>query len=170
MESLKIILLSVAAAVAYGVIHDQVTTRVCVEYFTIGHPPVFPTTDPTLLGIGWGVIATWWVGLMLGVPLAVVARWGTRPRRSAGSLVRPSAILLLVMAVAALSAGVTGWLLARRGTLHLVGPVARQLAPDRHVAYLADLWAHNASYLVGFLGGIVLIVAVGVSRGPEKSA
>src|SRR5438105_3328307 len=40
MESAKILLLSVATAVAYGIVQDQVTARVCVEYFTIGHPPV----------------------------------------------------------------------------------------------------------------------------------
>jgi len=30
-EMLKIIALAVAAAVAYGIIHDQVTARVCFE-------------------------------------------------------------------------------------------------------------------------------------------
>jgi hypothetical protein len=28
---------------------------VCVEYFTIGHQPIFHTDDPTLLAFGWGV-------------------------------------------------------------------------------------------------------------------
>jgi hypothetical protein len=67
----SIILLCIVAAVIYGVVHDQITARICVEYFTIGHPPVFGTDDPTLLGLGWGVIATWWVGLILGFPLAL---------------------------------------------------------------------------------------------------
>src|SRR5262249_24259868 len=89
MQSLAIVLTCVLAAVAYGIAHDQVTARVCVEYFTVGHPPVFATDDPTWLGIGWGVIATWWVGLLLGVPLAVVARVRSRPKRLGGSLVRP---------------------------------------------------------------------------------
>jgi hypothetical protein len=59
IESLKIILLCIVAAIVYGILHDQVTARVCVEYFTIGHPPIFHTDDPTLLALGWGVIATW---------------------------------------------------------------------------------------------------------------
>jgi hypothetical protein len=86
MQSLAIIGLSIAAAIVYGILHDQVTARVCVEYFTIGHPPVFPTADPTLLGLGWGALATWWVGLLLGVLLAVVSRGGSRPKRNAVSL------------------------------------------------------------------------------------
>src|SRR5881275_3656828 len=81
MESAKILILSVAAAIAYGIVHDQVTAHLCVEYFTIGHPPVFGTTSPVLLAVGWGIIATWWVGLLLGVVLAVAAQAGSRPRR-----------------------------------------------------------------------------------------
>lgn len=164
MQSLGIILMSIVAAAMYGIAHDQVTARVCVEYFTIGHPPVFGTDDPTLLGVGWGIIATWWVGLLLGVPLAIAARAGSRPKRSAGSLVRPVARLLVVMAVCALAAGITGWLLARSGAVFLVGPMAQEVPPDRHVPFLADLWAHSASYLVGLVGGIVLITLVWRSR------
>ena len=169
MQLLKIVLMSVAAAVFYGIAHDQITARVCVEYFTIGHPPIFETQDPTLLGFGWGVIATWWVGLLLGVPLAAAARAGRRPKRSAESLARPIACLLAVMAVSALLAGVTGWLLARSGTVFLVGPITRKLPSDRHVPFLADLWAHSASYLVGLIGGIVVLIRVFRSRGRASS-
>src|SRR5262249_32121548 len=50
VEYIKITALCVAATVLYGICHDQVTARVCVEYFTVGHPPVFGgLTDPTLL-------------------------------------------------------------------------------------------------------------------------
>ena len=165
MQTLGIVLMCVVAAVCYGIVHDQVTARVCVEYFTVGHPPVFGTDDPTLLGIGWGIMATWWVGLTLGVPLAIVARAGSRPKRSVGSLIRPVAYLLGVMAVSAFVAGVVGWLLASREVVFLVGPIARELPIDRHVPFLADLWAHSASYLVGLVGGIVVMVLVWRSRG-----
>ncbi len=164
MQSLKIVLIGVAAAVSYGVVHDQVTARVCVEYFTVGHPPVFGTNDPTLLGLGWGVIATWWVGLLLGLPLAIAARAGSQPKRSAGSLVGPVAWLMGVTATCALAAGIAGWLLARSGAVFLVGPIAARLPAERHVPFLADLWAHSASYLVGISGGIVLLVSVRRSR------
>ena len=52
MQWITIVLLSVLTCVTYGVVHDQITARICVEYFTIGHPPVFATDDPTLLGLG----------------------------------------------------------------------------------------------------------------------
>ena len=48
MRSAAILLLSEFAAIGYGIVHDQITARVCVEYFSIGHPPIFPTDDPTI--------------------------------------------------------------------------------------------------------------------------
>jgi uncharacterized membrane protein YedE/YeeE len=164
MQSIGIVVMCILAAVSYGIVHDQITARVCIEYFTIGHPPVFNTDDPTLLALGWGIIATWWVGLMLGIPLALVSQVGSRPKRSVRSLVRPIAHLLLVMASAALTAGIVGWLLARNGAVFLVGPIADSVPAERHALYLADLWAHSASYFVGFIGGVLVFVQVWRSR------
>lgn len=164
MQFLYIVLLSIAAAVLYGIAHDQVTVRVCPEYFTLGHPQIVATTDPTLLAIAWGVVATWWVGLLLGVPLAVVSLAGSRPQRSIESLVRPIAFLLAIMAVCALLAGIAGWILARNDVVFLVGPLADILPPDFHPPFIADLWAHLASYATGFLGGIVVLIQVWRSR------
>jgi hypothetical protein len=164
VQGMYIVFLCIGAAILYGVVHDQVTARLCVEYFTIGHPPVFATHNPTLLGIGWGFLATWWVGLVLGVALALAARAGRRPKRSVASLVRPVALLLAVMAVGAAGAGVLGWLLADNGTVFLVGLLAERVPADRHVPVLAAMWAHTASYLFGFVGGVVVIVRVWRSR------
>jgi hypothetical protein len=97
MRSLKIVLTCVIAAVLYGIIHDLVTAHICVEYFSVFHPPVFETNSPTLLALGWGVIATWWVGAFLGVLLAVSARLGNRNKIEARQLLRPILQLLLTM-------------------------------------------------------------------------
>jgi hypothetical protein len=69
------------------------------------------------------------------------------------------------MAVCALAAGILGWFLARSGAVFLLGPLARQVPPERHVPFIADLWAHSASYLAGFVGGIVVMVLMWRSRG-----
>lgn len=164
MQALGIMLMCIVAAVAYGIAHDQVTAQVCVEYFTVGHPPLFGTEDPTLLGLGWGIVATWWMGLLLGAPLAIAARAGSRPKRSVRSLARPVAYLMAATAIGAFAAGGVGWLLAERGEVFLIGNIARALPADRHVAFLADAWAHSASYLIGLAGGIVAIVVVWRSR------
>ena len=64
-KAAQIILLSILSACLYGVVHDQITIRVCLEYFTVAHPPYFPTHSPTLLAICWGVAATAGIGAVL---------------------------------------------------------------------------------------------------------
>lgn len=156
MEMLKIVLLCILAAVVYGILHDQVTARVCVEYFTIGHPPVFDTDSPTLLAVGWGILATWWVGLLLGIPAALVSRLGSWPKYDAARLVHPIFGLLVVMACASLLAGIAGYFVAEAGGVWLNGRLASEVPAAKHTAFLADLWAHLAAYGVGFLGGSAL--------------
>src|SRR5678815_1238296 len=118
MKSLQIIVLGVASAVVYGILHDQVTARVCLEYFTVFHPPVFRTTSPTLLGLGWGIIATWWVGLPLGALLALAARAGSsQARLTVSDLVRPVIYLMILVGATASVAGGLGWWLATRGSV-----------------------------------------------------
>lgn len=164
MQLLAVLVLSVVAAVTYGILHDQVTARICLEYFTVGHPPIFATTSPTLLGLGWGIVATWWVGLGLGLPLAMAARLGRPPKRDASSLVRPICALLSVMAACAFTAGVVGYLLGRAHVVVLVEPMASRIAPVKHARFLADLWAHLCSYATGFVGGMFVIRSVWKSR------
>lgn len=62
-SDIGIIFTSVIAAVIYGIIHDQVTARICVEYFTVGHPRLIDSDSPPVLGLFWGIVATWWAGL-----------------------------------------------------------------------------------------------------------
>jgi hypothetical protein len=157
MQALLIVVGCVCAAVFYGIVHDQITARICIEYFTIGHPPIFETTSPSLLALGWGVIATWWVGLPLGVLLALSARLGRRPKRDARSLVAPVSRLLILMAVCAVAAGIIGSVLASRGLIYLAEPLASSVPVSRHARFLADLWSHSASYLSGIAGGLFLI-------------
>jgi hypothetical protein len=158
MQSIKILLTCVVAAIAYGVIHDQFTAHICVEYFSVFHPPVFATQSPTLLALGWGIIATWWVGAFLGVLLTISARAGARRKIEVSELVRPILKLLLTMAVLAAVAGLAGYILGSSGAITPPDRISSVLLPARHARFMADWWAHIASYLVGFLGGIVLCI------------
>ena len=166
----SIVFLAVLACVTYGIIHDQITARICVEYFTIGHPRIIASEDPMTLGVVWGIIATWWVGVLLGVPLAIVARTGSRPKRSAASLIRPVVILQGACASLAMLAGAFGYLAASNGWVRLAGTLAEKVPQQKHIPFLIDLWAHSASYLAGFVGGILLMVWVWRSRGRSSNA
>jgi hypothetical protein len=158
IESLKICFVSILAAILYGIVHDQITARVCLQYFTIFHPPVFATQSPTLLAFGWGVIATWWMGAFLGVLLALACRAGSHPKLSARNVLKPIGKLLGLMAGCALLAGLLGFVLARRGVVVPPEWVSHNLPPTADARFMADWWAHGASYAVGFFGGIVLCI------------
>ena len=160
MEFLKIVGFSLLAAICYGILHDQVTAHLCVEYFSIAHPPVFPTHSPLLLALGWGVIATWWVGLPLGVMAAAAARIGRRRplsfARVRGLIVR----LLLAMAVCAAISGAAGAWLASHGNTPLLDGWSQVIPRAKWVAFSADQWAHLASYASGILGGLIVIACI----------
>jgi len=155
MEALKIAVLCVVAAIVYGIIHDQITARICIEYFTIFHPPIFHTQSPTLLGIGWGIVATWWVGAFFSVPLILAARAGSRPTLRAWELLSSIMWLLASMAACAILSGIAGYLLARHGVL-ATDWLSFTDSPEMRYRFMADWWAHSASYAVAFVGGIAL--------------
>ena len=167
MQSLRIVLLCVAAAIGYGIVHDQITARICIEYFTVFHPLVVASDSPTVQGLVWGVIATWWVGLFLGLALAAVARIGSWPKRTARQLVRPILLLMAASAVIAILAGLMGYALATADVIWVAPRWADKIPAEHHVAFLADGWAHTASYLAGFMGGSMLIFATLISRARE---
>jgi energy-coupling factor transporter transmembrane protein EcfT len=169
MESAKILLLCVLAACSYGILHDQITVRVCPEYFTVGHVNPFPTDSPTLLGLCWGVYATWWAGLLLGWLLIFAARVGKRVPRRTITLVKPVIFLLVVMGIFATLAGVVGAMLAKSGALVLPQDLAEKLPKSKHTAFLACAMAHTASYYVGFIGGGIQIAVVYSTRRKLKA-
>lgn len=169
MQWLAIVFLSILACVTYGIIHDQFTARICIEYFTIGHQRILQTEDPTITGIVWGVIATWWIGVILGIPLATAARFGPRPKRSLRSLYKPLAILMFASAILACCSGIVGYVAASNNWIRLVGRFAEEVPKQKHIPFLVDLWVHNASYLGGFVGGTIIIVRTWRSRGPAAN-
>jgi hypothetical protein len=150
-EVLKIIALTIGLSCTYGIVHDQITARVCIEYFTIGHssPSNIPWT-PTVLGLYWGVYATWWVGVMLGIPLALCAQVGPWPKHSARGLLRPLLLLLVITFACAMTGLVIARLTGFRSTYFVPSVLYKD---DRAAAFSADLVTHNISYGVGLFGG-----------------
>lgn len=160
VEMLRIVLLFALAAIAYGILHDLITAHICVEYFTIGHPRVISSESPVALALAWGVIATWWAGLLAGLLIAPCARLGRRPKLDSTDLLRGVAILMGVMALLAAAAFIVAYVLASTGNIRLVPRLADRIDEARHVRFLAVGGAHIASYAGGFLGSLVLAVMV----------
>ncbi len=169
---------SVLAACLYGIVNDQVSARVCPEYFTQGfhrrNVEDFPegwlkdtllTTDsPTKLGLIWGVLGTWWMGAGLSVPIMASARIGSYPKLRMKDLVKPTGIALGAMGLYSLYEGIRGYRLAASGQIYM----DRYLGTDDYLgiadgtpdeslnAFIANDYAHNAAYGGGVLAALGL--------------
>lgn len=167
MQFLKIVAMAMLAAVAYGIVHDQITIRIYPPYFTVFHPHLITTQSLTLLALGWGVVATWWAGAIMGLLLALAARAGSEPKVTAHELLRPVLVLLAVMGASALFFGALGFRLASRHAVTAF-PGAPEATADGYARLIGVWWAHSASYAVGFLGALVLCIVTLIRRLREK--
>ncbi|HEY3663785.1 MAG TPA: hypothetical protein VGL24_11585 [Chthoniobacterales bacterium] len=156
------------AAAGYGIVHDEITAHLCVEYFTVAHPPLFHTTSPFLLGICWGIAATIGLGLVFGCLLAAVSLGGEAPASAQGTLVRRVGLLLGAMAVSALLAGLAGFALSRFSLVRLPALLGSVIPFARHDRFFAVWFAHLASYAVGLGGSAWLIFQVWCERGRPR--
>ena len=158
LKTSSIILLCIIACVGYGVVHNQITARICIEYFTIGHPTIVNTNSPTVLGLAWGVLATWWVGAILGIGLALTAQLGSLPKLGPKNLLVPVLKLMGCCLVVAILFGIIGYVLTINQIFYLVEPMKTKVPEDKHLWFLVNLWIHLGSYLSGFIGGVILAV------------
>lgn len=127
-------------------------------YFTREHPTIVPTDSPLLLAFVWGVIATWWMGAILGLLLTTAARWG-RYEKLAASQLTPSVLRLMALAgICALVAGILGYWASSVGEFHRFGFSPEWATPEQTPRYWAVAAAHTASYAVGGLGGLWLVI------------
>lgn len=165
MKTAQIILVSILAACTYGVVHDQITVRICIEYFTVAHPPLFHTASPTLLALCWGVSATAGIGAALGVILALVSQSAGAIPYSVPRLGRSILLLLAAMGASAFTAGVVGYELSRRGFISIPAGLAETIPAHQHHRFMAAWFAHGASYFVGLAGGALLCFRVWQARG-----
>lgn len=165
VSKLQVVLLSVLAACVYGIIHDQITVRVCLGYFTLAHPPLFHTSSPTLLALCWGVAATAGIGVALGLLLAMVSQSHGAAPCAISRITRLILVLLGVMGASAFAAGIAGYQLSGRGWISLPAGLARIIPAPQHDRLMAVWFAHGASYLVGLFGGAILCFFIWQERG-----
>lgn len=162
VEAAKIIGLGTAAAVVYGILHDQITARLCVEYFTVAHPDYLNTTSPTLLGLFWGVVATCWAGAFSGGLLAIGCRAGRLPQLTWIDVRSWIAVLLVLMGIGAFIAGCVGYSFGSHPLPLWLQWVPRDFpeidSPGKLPGFLAAGFAHNMSYNIGFAGTLTLML------------
>lgn len=156
MTTLKIVISTLGAAILYGVIHDLITAHLCVEYFTIGHPRIINSESPVLLALTWGVIATWWLALPMGLLIAGVNHFGKKPSLEYKKVLKLIVRLMLVMSGIALFAGLMGYMFAELHIIHLDFELGDKIDSAKHSKFLAAGWAHTSSYLSGSIGSLII--------------
>jgi hypothetical protein len=171
----KMIGLVTVAAIAYGIAHDQIAARVCLEYFTKGSlkeeseewqdTPIFEEfhtilkkneNSPTIVGTVWGIAKTWDVGLGLGTGLALSARAGWLPKMRAEDLQSPLAKAMLITGGISLIAGTIGYGLAKYGKVQVPEDSSHGVSPEKKNAWYANAVSVNTAYCVGALTGLGL--------------
>jgi membrane associated rhomboid family serine protease len=169
------LILCVAVAMLYGIVNDQITSRISWEYFYYGKdlaPIIGPDTPPNPNSLEWqaariGAAATWWPGLVIGV--AMLTANNPSPRRRQLSYARLIARLPRIMAIVALTATVIG-IAGHYYLLNWISQDFRDLAT-------ADMWHPRrfmttyGVHLGGYLGGVVAVVCsvVGIRKERSKS-
>ena len=151
-----VILTIMVAAICYGILHDMVTAHLCVEYFTIGHPKIIESESPVVLALTWGVVATWWIALPMGILITLFNHLGSYPSLTYRQLMYLVLKLLLIMSGLAVAAGITGHFLAQSGVIFLIPPLSEQIDTDTHNRFLAAGASHICSYVAGITGTLFL--------------
>lgn len=156
----------VLIALAYGVVNDFISSSISWEYFYYGknlEGVLGPTTPPDSLALHWeatkiGMMATWTVGLLLGVAVLFANNpHKTLPRLPYSHLYRLIALPILAAAIF----GAIGGLLGATGYLSNLTADFRMLAEN-------DLWRperfccawgiHLGGYVGGPIGGAIAVV------------
>lgn len=167
---LPLLALSCVIAALFGALHNQFSFSVAPEYFT-GFKFIqfaIPEDMAHRVGAAWvGVMASWWMGLVIGVPvltLAMFDRVGAYVdhwRRSVMWTVGLSAVWAL------LGFGLAYVLVDANSAL-----AARFSRYDDPVAFLRAAGMHDASYLGGGLGLIMSLTLIvrGLRQGEGEKA
>lgn len=158
-----ILILSPLIGGIYGIIHDQLTYTISPEYYTkfkfyqfgfaVSGDEFIPDS-PRLFVSGVGFLATWWVGLIIGIILGLVGFIHKDGKTMMNITIK--AILLTIMI--ALIVGVTGLLY---GKFHLAETGVRWNLRENLIDkenFIAVGSMHNFSYLGGLIGMIISII------------
>jgi hypothetical protein len=172
----RFLLFTVAVSILYGILNDQLTSRISWEYFYYGKGldeilgPQLPP-DPAALSLQAakiGAQATWTAGLLLGVILLLANNpRRTTPRLPYSSLVRA---LLLILAITVSCGAILG--LAGYNNLFL--PFSEEFrAMVQHDEFRPRRFmAVYGIHLGGYIGGAVGVIAavIQITRARSKLA
>jgi hypothetical protein len=159
---------SVAAALVYGALNDQITSRISWEYFYYAKELdklLGPTTPPDMSALHWeaakvGLKATWSAGLVFGVALLLA----NNPRGDLPRLRNRQVLgfLPLIFGAAAICGALFG-ILGYEGRLNFLSADFVEMASAdvfRPRRFMCTWGIHLGGYLGGFLGTMMAVVRI----------
>ena len=158
------IALACLLAGGYGALHDQVSYTISPEYFTVTKFAQFHIADALHNRIGAalvGWLASWWMGLVLGIVLVPLALLLPGERGAWPTVVRAELTALGTAAVVGLAAVLLSWLVIG-GDVIEEGWLPTDLVHP--AAYARVAMIHAWSYAGGLAGLIVALAGVVVSH------
>lgn len=155
LSRLRIAVLATACVVLFAVAQDQVSARLCVEYFTVLHPPIVGLTDPTLLGVTWGFLGAAPAAFLGGYAIGVAATVGPWPRLSPARVLPALGLGVLGMTAAVGITGFATWM--NVGVFDVQLDLVAPVPVERHDEVLIVGTYHLAAYVAGVLAGAAVL-------------
>lgn len=158
-EPVRFVLFVTLLAVVYGVAHDLVTAHVAVEYFTVYHPRLIASQSPIVMALMWGFLATFWVGGIGGLAIALantLGSWPSVPWARLRGWIWKWLVVVWVLAMTLL------WGLYLIADLMPKGDRAATFEQDRRLVAVASI--HALSYAMAAGAVVVLVIATLVWR------
>jgi hypothetical protein len=147
----------------YGVLHDQITYSISPEYYTKfkfyhfglmheGTEAIFPKPRVEVSIVGF--LATWWVGVLIGIVLASVGFIHTDSKHMFIITLKAFMVTILVALLTGLIGLAFGW-------LYLSDTVVNWWLPDNlndKKSFISVGSMHNFSYIGGLIGLIAGVI------------
>jgi hypothetical protein len=157
-------LYGLVAVVGYAILQDQVSARLCPDYFTVLHPPIPNCTNPTLLGVCWGFLGGWWGGIVMGYAAGLVSTLGPRPPLAPRDFVTPLLVCMCGVGTVTALCGISVWQHANMFGVSLDRVFDGLIPEERQRAALVVACYHFVSYAASTLGGVVVCVYLWAER------
>lgn len=154
-----ILIIGIAPIIAglYGILHDQLTYTISPEYYTkfkfyqfglmdLGNEAIFP--NPRIEVSAVGLLATWWMGLPIGLILGLVGL----VHKDNKQMLRATLGAIIVTIIVAFITGLIG---LAYGKLYLADTGVDWRLPDNLIDtknFISVGSMHNFSYLGGLAG------------------
>jgi len=156
------VFIAIILAGLYGMLHDQVTYSISPEYFTKFKyrqfdfdPLAFGGDRQTVAVIGF--LATWWMGLIIGLPLALLGLIFSDYRTMRATITKAIGVVFMI----AILFGIAGFFW---GKYYLINKGVNWWMPDNLINrndFIIVGSIHNFSYLGGIAGlvsGIIYMI------------